>query len=68
MKIRFNHDQFKVLSEIIADAGQVLFATAVVPFAFGIDKSNPSVLPSGLILTFICWIISIALMKGHKND
>lgn len=68
MKIRFNHDQLKALSQITADAGQVLFAITVVPFAFGIDKSHPTLLPLGLLLTFICWIVSIALVKGVKND
>ncbi len=68
MKIRFNHDQLKTLSGITADAGQVLFAVTVVPFVFGIDRSLISVLPSGLVLTFICWSISIVLMKGYKYD
>lgn len=66
--IKFNGQQLKTLSAITADAGQVLFAITVVPFAFGLDKSHPTLLPLGLLSTIICWIASLVIMKGYKND
>ncbi len=66
--MKLTKDQLKMLSSIVADAGQVFFAATVVPFLFGgIDKVSPWVLPSGLGLTLFCWITSILLAKENKK-
>jgi hypothetical protein len=58
-----NNEQIKSLSIIAADTGQVFFGATVIPFTFGIDKSYPSVLLSGIILTICSWMISVLLLR-----
>lgn len=64
--IKLDKDQFKVLSSIMADIGQVTLASSVVPFVFGFDKIPPTVLLSGLIITLGCWVMSIIFAKRRK--
>lgn len=66
MIIKLDNDQFKALSNIMADIGQVTLGSAVVPFIFGFDKTEPAVLLSGLIITFGFWILSIIFAKRRK--
>ena len=68
MNFSLDDDQLKALSQLTADAGQVFLALTVVPFVFGIDKKHPSVLLSGIVLTFGCWIFSLLLVRRKKND
>ncbi len=64
MRIRFNDYQLKVISGITADAGQVFLASTVVPVLFGVDKLNIKILLFGLVLTLICWVSSVIIVKG----
>lgn len=63
---KLDDDQFKALSNIMADIGQVTLGSSVVPFIFGFDKTKPTVLLSGLIITFGFWILSIVFAKRRK--
>lgn len=66
MIIKLDNDQFKALSNIMADIGQVSLGSSVAPFLFRFDKKDPSVLLSGLIITFGFWILSIIFAKRRK--
>ena len=66
MNLSLDKDQLKAISGIIADAGQVFFASIVIPFFTGIDKVGFPVLLSGLTLTFGCWVLSVAIV-GRKR-
>lgn len=69
MNLPLDDEQLKALSQITADAGQVFLALTVVPFVFGIDKAYPSVLLSGIVLTFGCWALSLLLVsRKRRND
>lgn len=63
---RLDSNQFKALSNIMADIGQVSLGSSVVPFLFGFDKTEPTVLLSGLVITFGFWILSIIFAKRRK--
>lgn len=67
MDFSLDKDQLEAISAILADAGQVFFAATVVPFLFGIDKINISMLLSGLGLTLACWIASVIIAKGRRR-
>ena len=67
INLSLDRNQLGALSEIVADAGQVFFAATVVPFLFGIDKINISMLLSGLALTVACWIASVVIAKGGRK-
>lgn len=62
------NDQIKMLAQISADAGQVFLALTVVPFLFGLDRTHPGVLPSGVAITLAFWIASLVLAKRGKHD
>lgn len=65
--MKFTNEQLRALSGIMADAGQVFFASSVVPFLIAVDKVQIGVLLSGLALTVASWIASIILVKGVKK-
>lgn len=67
MIVKLDNDQFKALSNIMADIGQVALGSSVVPFIFGFDKTEPTVLLSGLVITFGFWILSIIFAKRRKS-
>lgn len=67
MNLFLDQDQLKAISAIVADAGQVFFALTVIPFIFGLDRMNSSVLLFGLALTIMCWAASIMLAKRRKK-
>lgn len=60
--------QLKTLSEITRDIGQVVLGTTVAPILFGIDKTHPSILVSGIVATLECWVLSLFLTKRSEND
>lgn len=66
MNFSLSEDRLRIVSVIVADAGQVFLASIVIPFFTGIDKVGFPVLLSGLILTFGCWMLSIAIGGGRK--
>ena len=66
MIIRLDNDQLKALSNIMADIGQVALGSSVVPFLSGVDKANPTVVLSGLVITFGFWVLSIIFAKRRK--
>lgn len=68
MNLSLDDDQLKALSQITADAGQVFLALTVIPFIFALDNMNPSVLLSGIVLTFGCWTLSLLLVRRRGND
>lgn len=67
MIARLDNDQFKALSNIMADVAQVALGSLVVPFIINFDKIDQSVLLSGLVITFCCWIVSIVFAKRRKS-
>lgn len=67
MNFSLDKVRLKAISAIVADAGQVFLASAVIPFFTGIDKIGFPVLLSGLILTFGCWILSVAIVREGRR-
>lgn len=67
MIIKLDNDQFKALSNIMADIGQIALGSSVAPFIFGFDKIEPKVLLSGLVITFCCWVVSIVFAKRRRS-
>lgn len=67
MNLPLDDEQLKTLSQITADAGQVFFALTVVPFVVGIDKTYPSVLLSGIVVTFGFWTLSLLLVRRKRR-
>lgn len=67
MTIKLDADQFKALSNIMADIGQLALGSSVIPFIFDFDSINPSVLLSGLVITVGCWILSIVFAKRRRS-
>lgn len=67
MITKLDNDQFKALSNIIADIGQVSLGSSVAPFLFRFDKVEATVLLSGLVITFGFWILSIIFAKRRKS-
>ncbi|OGE17750.1 hypothetical protein A3F00_03950 [Candidatus Daviesbacteria bacterium RIFCSPHIGHO2_12_FULL_37_11] len=64
---RLSDSQFKVLSEISADIGQVFFASTVVsPFLLGVDRINWFVVIFGGILSLLFWSLAIILVGKDK--
>lgn len=57
-----------MISVILADIGQALFASSLVPFVLGLDVGSIRVLLSGLALSVVCWVLSVILAKGNKYD
>lgn len=64
--IKLNDDQLKALSEITSDIGQAVFASAIIPFAFQLDKVRPTLVALALIVAVGCWVITVYLLKGKK--
>jgi len=62
----FTDSQLDKLADILILAGQVLFASLVVPFFSG-GNVNPNALVSGGILTSTCWLLSLFLIKGVEK-
>jgi len=59
--------QFKSLSEISADIGQVFFASAVVtPLVSGFDVEKLPVILSGLVGSFTFWLLSVLFVRKLK--
>lgn len=67
-QIYLNNEQLKTLSGIAKDIGQIFFASSFVPFLLGVDNINIAVVIWTLIVSMGCWILSLFLLKGVKND
>ena len=60
----FTEIQFERLSNIFDNAGQVIFAVAVLtPLISGFDKVNVWVVISGIVVTLSLWGSSVLLSK-----
>jgi hypothetical protein len=51
------------ISDITSDIGQAVFGITILPFVFGVDTAKPLVILSGLIISIVCWALSIYLKK-----
>jgi len=59
--------EFKVLSEISRDIGQVFFASVVVsPLVAGFDEENWQLIVLGMIGALVCWGFSLLFGKKGK--
>ncbi len=67
MKVKFTDSQLKQLSNIFIVVGEVLFATVVIPFFFGVDKPQLDKVLSGVILTYISWVLSLYVVRKTKR-
>jgi hypothetical protein len=56
---RFTRDQMKRLANILDNAGQVVFASVVIPPAFSIADIPGVVLWVGVLATMTCWWFSL---------
>lgn len=63
MRELLTDSQLDKLADIMIAAGQVFFASIVVPFFFGLDNINPDLIPSGVALTLSAWLLSIFIIK-----
>lgn len=67
MKGLFTKTQLDKLSDILINIGTVLFASSVAPPLLRIAKIESFVFIAGLVLTFVCWLFSIIVVKGVKR-
>lgn len=65
--MKFNENQLKQLAEFTANLGLAFFATVVIPTFVAIDKLNPFMIISGLVLTAGCLAGSLLLLKGDDK-
>jgi len=61
-EISFEPKQWKALSDVFEDIGQILFATLAIPF-FGIDDYRPILALLGGGLALMMWWLKIILVK-----
>ena len=59
--VKWNKRQIEKLAEISSDVGLVALASVVLPAV--LDKFNLLLVTLGLIITILCWIISVWLLK-----
>lgn len=59
--------QLKQLAEFVSNLGLVFFATVVTPIFTEPDRFNIFATISGILLTIICVIISLIILKGIKH-
>lgn len=62
MNMKISEDKIERASSIVADIGQVVFASVVINPIIS-SSFNFSIIVLGTILSFIAWIISILLSK-----
>ena len=64
-KRTFTTDQVKRMANILDNAGQVIFATAVLPSTLGLidDETSKMLALIGIILTIFCWWMSLKLER-----
>ncbi len=60
-RMNLNDRQLEKLSDIFADIGLVALASVVIPAVF--NRLDLQILSAGLIITFGCWAISLALRR-----
>jgi len=65
-KSRLNKDQLDKLADIFVGMGHIFFASMVIPAFTGIDKPNPLVVLSGLVLSLASWTMSLLVLKRKK--
>lgn len=58
---RLNRRQLDKLSDIFSDAALIALASVVLPAVF--DKPDPLKVILGLVITFLCWFISLFLRR-----
>ena len=61
--MNFSDAQLKGLAVTLSDTGQVLLATVVIPFLFGLQDIDSSAMLFGFMVTLVCWFSSIRLLK-----
>jgi len=64
---QLNDNQFRTLSEITRDVGQVLLASTVVPYLTGLDKIGLFAVASGAGGSLAFWMLSVRLSGRIKN-
>ena len=64
---KLNNAQLKQLADSTSNLGVVLFATIVTPIFASIDKINPYMILSGLVLMVVTFILSLLILKGVKR-
>lgn len=65
--IKFTDSQLYQLSNILVVVGEVLFASVVIPFFFGVDKLELNKVLSGVILTYLSWVFSLYFVRNVKR-
>jgi len=61
--MNFSDAQLKGLAVTLSDTGQVLLATVVVPFLFGLITVDTQGMFAGFLLTLFCYFANIRLLK-----
>lgn len=60
--------QLRQVAEFTANLGLVFFASAITPIFTAVDKVNPLLIISGLVLMMGCLIGSLIILKGVENE
>lgn len=64
----FTGSQFRRLSNIFDNAGQVIFGVAVLsPIISKVDKANFIIVVLGIISALFCWVVSLWYASKGEN-
>jgi len=67
MERKLTDSQLDKLSDLLISIGQVLLASVVIPFFFGIDRIESTVIPSGVVLMLGSWVLSLLVIRKVKK-
>jgi len=65
--IKLTSIQLQKLSDIFILIGGIVFGSMVIPFLIKVDQLNPQMLILGLLLSVMCWVVSLWFVKGLKK-
>lgn len=63
IKVKLNQKQWQKLSDITSDIAQVALASVVFPSLF--DRLEPLFVVLGTAVSFVYWILSMAILKKN---
>lgn len=67
INLSLTDSQLEKISDILVVIGEVLFISFVIRFFVGFDKPNVLVIILGSILTIICWVFSVIIVRRVKR-
>lgn len=67
VNLSLTDSQLEKISDILVVIGEVLFISFVIRFFVGFGKPNILVIILGSILTIVCWVFSVIIVKRVKR-